>query len=651
MCFVACSRGMLITNLEVFVRQSSPKHSNKESGASPRAYTTFEHSAPSHDASARTNAAPTRAASPRSTATHGTSSHSAPTRAASPRKKSFLTRAIEQWCNRLMGAVTSGTLSGQEAEYAAGRTSRDYICNTIGTAAWGMVFPLLTIVVTQLVGVELAGMFSLAFVTASLLMIVANYGVRTFQVSDIAETHSFSDYQLNRWITCALAILVGVIYCSIRGYSAEMFTISMGVYVYKMIDGLADVYEGRLQQADKFYLAGISQAFRSLLVLIVFSLFLLISHNLPGACIAMAVAAVLSFLVLTFPLALLETPKSARATMHGVSDLFKQCATLFIALFMYSLIDNMPKFVMEGVLSYDNQLYFNALYFPAQMILLAVGLVYKPLLVRMAEAWADPEKHRRFDLSIAAIMLVILAITGVVALIMAWIGIPIMSFMYGLDFEPFRGLCFIMLAAGGVTAAIDFLYQVITVLRRQKDVMRLYAITFGFSLFVPILLINFTGLPGAIIGYLIVMCILLVLLVSEYISIRLSFRKGGKGDAHAASAGVGAGAGASAGAGVGASVGTGESVGATANANERQAGYWTVNENATNDSAVMHTSSDNAISNRTNGRAAGDTMESKRKMPSEIRAERTRRAEIREKWENRARENREKTSQGKHQKR
>lgn len=445
-----------------------------------------------------------------------------------PRKKSFLTRSIEQWCNRLLGAVSERTLSGQEEEYASGRTTRDYVCNTIGIAAWGMVFPLLTIVVTQLVGVELAGMFSLAFVTGSLLMIVANYGVRTFQVSDIEEMYSFSDYQLNRWITCAIMVLVGMAYCVVRGYDEQMFTISVGVYLYKMVDGLADVYEGRLQQVDKLYLAGISQAFRSLAVLVVFSLFLLITRNLAGACIAMAVASAVTFLFLTFPLALFETPKSKRAGLRSVVGLFKQCFPLFVALFMYSLIDNMPKFVMEGVLSYDNQLYFNALYFPAQMILLTIGLVYKPLLVRMAEAWANPEKRRRFDLSIVAIMLVIVAVTIVVALVMAWIGIPLMSFMYGLDFEQFRGLCFIMLAAGGVTAAIDFLYQVITVLRRQKDVMRLYLITFGFSLFVPILLINFTGLPGAIIGYLIVMCILLVLLVSEYISIRLEFMRADK---------------------------------------------------------------------------------------------------------------------------
>ena len=192
-----------------------------------------------------------------------------------------------------------------------------------------------------------------------------------------------------------------------------------------------------------------------------------------------------------------------------------------MALFLYALIDNMPKFVMEGVLTYDNQLYFNALYFPAQGILLTIGLIYKPLLVRMAErVEPTPRSGGRFDLIIVLIMVIIVAYTGATALVMGWIGIPVMSFLYGLDFEQFRGLPFIMIAAGGVTAAIDFLYQVITVLRRQRAVTKLYIITFGFSLFVPLLLVNFTGLPGAVIGYLIVMCILLVLLVSEYVEQR-----------------------------------------------------------------------------------------------------------------------------------
>ena len=437
-----------------------------------------------------------------------------------PKKPNFIPRTVNDWCNRLLGAVSDRSLAEQEEEYAAHRTTRDFVWNTIGVGMWGMVFPLLTIVVTQLVGVEQAGMFSLAFVTGLMLMFVANYGVRAYQVSDIEEEHSFSDYQINRFLTCIIMVVAGFAYCAIRGYTDSMLLISAGVYLYKMVDGLADVYEGRLQQVDKLYLAGISQAFRSIVVVIVFSIVLFVSRNLEAACISMAVSSAATFLFLTFPLALFETPKSRKWSFGGIFDLFKQCFPLFVALFMYNLIDNMPKFVMEGVLSYDNQLYFNALYFPAHGILLTAGFIYKPLLLKMANVWADPAKRKRFDFIIVVILASIVVMTLAMMLIMGSIGLPIMSFLYGIDFMPFRDLCFIMLVAGGVTAGIEFVYQVITVLRQQKSVMKLYLITFGFSLFIPILLINFTGLPGAIIGYLIVMCILFVLLIWEYFRIR-----------------------------------------------------------------------------------------------------------------------------------
>ncbi|MDO4400045.1 MAG: lipopolysaccharide biosynthesis protein, partial [Coriobacteriia bacterium] len=442
-----------------------------------------------------------------------------------PRRESALRKLMNSWWDRLLGGVSDRSFSAQEAQYASHRTKRDFMWNSIGLGAWGMVFPLLTIIVTQLVGLELAGMFSLAFVTATLLMIVANYGVRTFQVSDLDESHSFADYQVSRWITCAAMIVIGLLYCNVRGYTGDMFLISIGVYLYKMVDGLADVYEGRLQQMDKLYLAGISQTIRSVSVLVIFSLVLLITRNLGGAAIAMGVTAIVSFVIVTAPLALFETPASRRANFASVKRLFVECAPLFVALFLYAFIDNMPKFAMEGVLSYDNQLFFNALYFPAQAILMTVGLIYKPLLVKMAAAWADVEHRNRFDLFIIVMVVVILAITGVGAFLMNWIGIPIMSFLYGTDFEPYRQLSLIMLAAGGVTGIIDFLYQVITVLRKQKVVMRLYLMTFLCSLFVPILMINMTGLTGAVMSYLVLMSILLVLLLWEYISVRIEYIK------------------------------------------------------------------------------------------------------------------------------
>lgn len=446
-------------------------------------------------------------------------------RSAKQRKPGFIERTISAWFNRLMGAASKGSFSEEEEQYSANRTSRDYIWNTIGISAWGMVFPILTVVVTQLVGVEKAGMFSMAFVVGLLLMIVANYGIRVYQVSDVDESYSFSDYQANRIITCVIMMVVGAVYCLIRGYSEDMFIISMAVYFYKMIDGLADVYEGRLQQIGKLYLAGISQALRSVVVLIVFSIVLFITRSITVSSLFMAIASVATLVVFTLPLALFETPKSRKLDMSAVFTLLKQCFPIFISLFAYALINNMPRFVMEGVLSYDNQLYFNALYFPAQGILLTIGMLYKPQIVRMAKLWADETKRKKFDLMIVVFLAIIVVFTLFMVFIMGWIGIPIMSFLYGVDFEEFRGLCYIMLASGAVITAIDFLYQVITVLRHQKSVMKIYVITLGFSLFIPALLVNFTGLPGIVISYLIIMSILLVLLVGEYFRIRMGYAR------------------------------------------------------------------------------------------------------------------------------
>lgn len=123
-------------------------------------------------------------------------------------------RMANAWWNRLLGAVYGGGFSMQEAEYEEHATRRDYLWNTLGTAVWGMAFPLLTIVSTQLAGAEEAGKFSIAFVTGTLIMIACNYGVRNFQVSDIDEKTSFASYQLNRWLCGALALGCGLMYSS-----------------------------------------------------------------------------------------------------------------------------------------------------------------------------------------------------------------------------------------------------------------------------------------------------------------------------------------------------------------------------------------------------------------------------------------------------
>ena len=435
---------------------------------------------------------------------------------------SWLTRTVSAWCNRLLGAARDRSFHEEDQAYKANQTRQDYLWNIISMGMWGVVFPVLTIIVTQLSGAEYAGMFSMAYVVANLLMILANFGIRTFQVSDVSETYSFADYQLNRIITCVCAVFVGALYCSVRGYGQTMGTMCMGLVVYKTIDGLADVYEGRLQQVGKMYLGGVSLFVRSLVAFITFSFALLITRSLPTASVVMAVFTTLSCLLITIPLAYFETDQSRRPSAEAVVHLFRQSWPLFAALFMYSLIDNMPKFVMENMLSYDNQLYYNVLYFPAMFILMTAQTIYKPMLVNMACVWNDPEKRRRFDAIIGAAVLGIAALTFAVVLLMQWVGLSIFSVLYGVDFNQFQEIATIMIISGGIIAGIDFLYQVITILRRQRDVIMAYLVSFILALFTPMLLIRYAQLDGAILSYLITMAVLFILMLWIYFRIRLN---------------------------------------------------------------------------------------------------------------------------------
>ncbi|QWT18299.1 lipopolysaccharide biosynthesis protein [Collinsella sp. zg1085] len=432
----------------------------------------------------------------------------------------MLSELINAWWTRLLQAIYQGSLSQQEAALPEHETRRDYLWNTLGTSLWGFSFPLLTIIATQLVGVEAAGMFSMAFVTGTILMIGASYGVRNHQVSDIDEASSFSSYQLHRLLSVIVAFILGLLYISVRGYQPAMASMCTGVYVYKVIDAFADVHEGRLQQADKLYLAGISQTIRSGAVIFTFIILLVLSHNLTVASIAMAIVATASLLFVTVPLAYFETTHSRGISVHEVSDLFKQCLPVALALVLFNLIESSPKFVMEGMLAYENQLYFNALFFPAQGILLSVGFLYKPQLLRLASIWSNPRRRRRFDLIVFAVLGMVVLLTIGMIVFMGSVGIGLLSFVYGLDFERFRTLAILMIVAGGISAAIDFLYAIITVLRRGQDVLKLYALAFVASIVLPFALIALMGLEGAVISYLASMTLLLIALLIAYLHIR-----------------------------------------------------------------------------------------------------------------------------------
>ena len=152
-------------------------------------------------------------------------------------------------------------------------------------------------------------------------------------------------------------------YSSARGYDAQMATIGLGVYLYKVIDGVADVYEGRLQQADKLYLAGMGQTLRSVGVIAIFSVALFLhaqhahrDHGYGHRRDRLARAGHCAARPARDRKIAPGEPARGRPPVYPV----RSALWCIVPVQPYR---SMPKFVMEGTLAYKYQLYFNALFF------------------------------------------------------------------------------------------------------------------------------------------------------------------------------------------------------------------------------------------------------------------------------------------------
>lgn len=432
---------------------------------------------------------------------------------------------MRSWKNRLMEGVQHQDFANQVALYGSHRTVKDYLCNALGQACMGLMFPLLTILVSQICGCDSAGQFSMAFVVASVFQFIALFGVRTFQVSDVSEQDSFAAYQLQRILTCIIMAAMSWIYLTLRHDSELMSSLLISLMAFKLIDSLADVYEGRLQQCDKLYLAGISQAIRCGGACFVFMLVLILFHDVQTATRALALFAGVSFGIITYPLAKFETPKSRAWEPIELSELFYECFPAFLGQFLFALIDTSPKFIMEAILDYQQQLYFNALYFPAMAIVLVAALVYKPQLMKLSMLWTQNDNTKRFDTQTFIIATSIIGITVLMAFIMWNWGATLNGILYGVSFKHLQLEQLGMVIAGGLSACIDFFFQLLTIIRKQANAFTSYLISFGFVIICSLICITtlrFSGAVGSYVGAMILLCMLLCL---QYVHARKTIQQ------------------------------------------------------------------------------------------------------------------------------
>lgn len=389
------------------------------------------------------------------------------------------------------------------------------IWNMTGSFFYAFASMVLSFLVLRIAGEEQGGIFSFGFSTVGQQMfLLAYFGIRPFHITDGANQYRFGDYLHHRYVTCALALLLGAGYLALIGYSWQKAQIIFLLIAYKVIDGFADVYESEFQRQGRLYLTGRSNTFRTILSVGVFLVTLVSGAGLFTACVAAVLGQIAG--VVLFDIVVLRELNQVDygwSAKQGVS-LTASAILLFVSVFLDFYIFSAAKYAIDAHLGDAASGYFNVIFMPTSVINLAAGFVIRPFLTYLTDCWNE---HRFSDfkkklLTIMAVIggLTVLAVGGTVVL-----GRPVLALLEWLLGASYSGTltalwpAFIMIVlGGGFYAVLNLYYYALVILRKQKLIFGIYAVLTVLAVILAPKLTIALGIFGAALAYLILMIVM-----------------------------------------------------------------------------------------------------------------------------------------------
>ena len=375
---------------------------------------------------------------------------------------------------------------------------------------------LLVLITTRLVDLTSAGMLGYAAAVSELLRILVMFGARNYQGTDIRQEFSFNIYLCLRTLSALLASTVLVMLLILGDFDISGGLIITLFYVAYLIDMYADVFMGDFQQKGKMRIAGRMRASGFVGALVAFGFAAIITRTLV---IPLIFASITIFCVYVVWIWSYRSHFGLKRSKPGLSVVLKlafNALPIALTSTLSAYLYNAQKYYLGVLGLYDDVAVISILMLPAMVLnMFCVFFFMGAELTRVAEIYARGQTewfYKRINQQLLfAIALFIPFMASVY-----FLGIPILSWLYGVDLSPYKSYL-IALSSGGVfLALVAVLNSVLIVMRKQK-VALLCTITVAIiSGAVMWFLVSRQGIQGAAFSNLVIYAPLSVLFYISY---------------------------------------------------------------------------------------------------------------------------------------
>ena len=366
------------------------------------------------------------------------------------------------------------------------------IWNAVAACLTSFQTMLLLMLLTHFGTPEHSGYFVMAFTAANLFMHLGKFGMRQYQVTDAGGKYAFRDYVTSRGFSVGLmtAALVLFLLWSLlfNGYTAEKAVVVALITFYRGVEAAEDVLHGRLQQRGRLDIAAKILAIRNAVFMAGFAALYLLTKNLILTCAVNAAVTLLLCVMLNKPFYQAEREgqsllfqngkaspgEASPPTQRPAARLLLECLPLCLTMVTYMYLGNAPKYIVDGLVSDEVQTRFNIVIMPAFVGSLLCSFIFNPALKRIGDLWNDQDipTLRKTTLRL---VLVPVAVDAVLLLGGWFLGIPVLSAVYGVDLTDYRLTLMIFLLASGAVAMLNLFVALLTAMRKQKHLLLAYA--------------------------------------------------------------------------------------------------------------------------------------------------------------------------------
>lgn len=389
--------------------------------------------------------------------------------------------------------------------------------NSIGGMLNAGQSAIILIFVSYKIGITIAGMLTIAYAIASLLLSVCKYGVRNFQVTDTKEEFCFGDYFYNR---CFMTIFTCFLFCIylmyqflFMGCSGTKGIILIEVTILKLMDAFEDVYIGRFQQIGHLEIGAKIMTLRLFFSTMIICLLIVVDAGIYVALLGGIISSLAIDIILLAKSSYVSDIRPGQMHLNKVKGLLRVCFPLCIGMTLSIYIGNVPKYMLDIYISDERvQAVFGYIMMPVFVIMLLNQFIYQPMIKDLGDMWNAGEKEQ-FKKNVLKQCFIVGGLASVVIIAGLTLGLPLLSLLYNVDLSMFRAEFIVLLVGGAFFALASYLNVPITIIRKQKYIAYGYVFAAVLSVVLGRYLVLTMGMMGAALLYFSVNLFLAVVFV------------------------------------------------------------------------------------------------------------------------------------------